>query len=158
MKLLLARHGLALDSDVDPQRALSAAGIAEVQQVARQLANAGIRPARVWHSGKMRAQQTAELLARALAPRAVPEQVTGLAPNDPVDEFAVDADVWQDDTLVVGHLPFMGRLLSLLLTGDAERLRCSFPAAGVACLERDGAGVWVLHWMLGPGQCRGGKS
>jgi len=154
MKLYLARHGLALDSDVDPQRALSEQGIAGVQRVAVQLAAADVRPARVWHSGKARAQQTAVLLARALVPRAELERIAGLAPNDPVEEFAVDADVWQDDTLVVGHLPFMARLLSLLLTGHEDRLRSDFPPAGVACLERDGVGVWVLHWMLGPEQCR----
>lgn len=156
MKLYLARHGQALDSDVDPQRSLSEQGRADVELVARRLLTAGARPVRVWHSGKRRAQQTAQLLAQRLAPRASLEQVNGLAPNDAVAEFAVDADVWQEDTLVVGHLPFMGRLLSLLLTGREDRLRSSFPAAGVACLERDGAGVWVLHWLLGPEQCGGG--
>ena len=156
MKLYLARHGLALDSDVDPQRSLSEQGKAEVQLVAGQLSGAGVRVTRVWHSGKARAQQTAGLLARRLAPGAAVQAITGLAPNDPVDEFAVDADVWQEDTLVVGHLPFMGRLMSLLLTGNEDRLRSQFPAAGVACLERDATGSWVLHWLLGPAQCAGG--
>ena len=54
----------------------------------------------------------------AVMPKGRPETIDGIAPNDPVEEFAADVDVWQEDTLVVGHLPFMSRLVSLLMSGE----------------------------------------
>ena len=72
-----------------------------------------------------------------------PEAITGIKPNDDVTAFAQDADVWDQDTLVVGHLPFMGRLVAHLLV--------TFRPGTVACLERDGDGNWLLQWLLRPG-------
>src|SRR5688500_9788627 len=63
MRLYLVQHGEAVPEQVDPQRPLSEAGRRDVQAMARLLAGAGIRPTRIVHSGKRRAQETAELLA-----------------------------------------------------------------------------------------------
>ena len=150
MRLLLAQHGLAVDKQEDPARPLSEAGVQEVQQLARQLGSSGVRVARVWHSGKLRAAQTAELLAKQVLPKGRPETVDGIAPNDTVEEFAADVDVWQEDTLVVGHLPFMSRLVSLLMSGDAERECVRYMPGSIVCLEREVSGHWVLLWMLRP--------
>jgi hypothetical protein len=77
MRLYLVQHGDALPEQVDPERPLSAKGRRDVEAVARVLASAGARAVRVAHSGKLRAQQTAEVLTAALAPAAVPEIMTG---------------------------------------------------------------------------------
>ena len=82
--------------------------------MARLLASAGTRAVRVAHSGKLRAQQTAEVLAAALAPAAVLEIMTGLNPNDAVEPVARRVAGWTSDTILVGHLPFMGRLVARL--------------------------------------------
>ena len=87
MRLYLVQHGDALPEQVDPERPLSAKGRRDVEAVARLLASTGTRAVRVAHSGKLRAQQTAEVLAAALAPAAVPETMTGLNPNDPVEPW-----------------------------------------------------------------------
>jgi phosphohistidine phosphatase SixA len=63
MRLYLVQHGDAVPERLDPERPLSASGRREVQAVARLLADTGVRAAHVVHSGKLRAQQTAELLA-----------------------------------------------------------------------------------------------
>ena len=63
------------------------AGRQEVENVVRLLAGGGARVANVVHSGKLRAQQTAELLATALAAGRVPEVIAGLSPNDPVEPW-----------------------------------------------------------------------
>ena len=151
MRLLLAQHGHALGKDEDPLRALSDEGKQAVEQVAGQLKAGGVRVARVWHSGKLRAEQTAILLAKHVLPGGKPEQVDGIAPNDPVEEFIADADVWQEDTLVVGHLPFMSRLVSLLLVGDAAHGIVEFSPGTLVCLERTSPDTWRLLWMLRPG-------
>ena len=150
MRLYLAQHGKALDSDRDPQRSLSDAGKADVSVVAQQLGKAGVRVARVWHSGKLRAEQTATVLAAHLLETGAAEATTGIAPNDPVEDFSVDLDVWQEDTLVVGHLPFMARLVSKLVTRNADRFCVQYTPGTVVCLERLSPDQWIIAWMLSP--------
>ncbi|MGH2376556.1 MAG: hypothetical protein ACRDIC_24240 [bacterium] len=52
--------------------------------------------------------------------------------------------------MLVGHLPHLGRLASLLLVGTAERAVIRFQMGGVVCLARDDSGAWALEWMLVP--------
>jgi phosphohistidine phosphatase len=51
--------------------------------------------------------------------------------------------------MLVGHLPHMARLASLLLTGNPNREVVRFRNATVVCLERVEAD-WVLLWAFGP--------
>ncbi len=151
MKLYLAQHGEAVPKAADAGRPLSGQGSSDVRAIAALLQSAGVRVERVWHSGKLRAEQTARLLASALLPRGrKPQAIEGIGPNAPVAEFSVDADVWEDDTLVVGHLPFMARLVALLTTGDSERDIVAYCPGSVVCLERADAGHWVVLWMIRP--------
>jgi phosphohistidine phosphatase len=150
MKLYLVQHGKAVAKDLDPGRPLSKAGEQDVTGIAARLGSAGIQVARIWHSGKLRAARTAEILARALLKGGRIETIKGIGPNDPVAEFASDVDVWDEDTLVVGHLPFMSRLVSLLMLGDAGTELVQFTPGSVVCLERLDADHWVIAWMLGP--------
>jgi phosphohistidine phosphatase len=150
VKLYLAQHGNAVSREEDPERPLSDQGEQDVRRMASRLGDAGIQVSRVWHSGKLRAVQTAEILAKRILSGRKTEFIKGLAPNDPVVEFARDADVWDEDTLVVGHLPFMSRLVSLLLAGDAEHELLVFSPGSLVCLERHDADCWVIAWMLRP--------
>ncbi len=150
MKLYLVQHGAALAKEVDPARPLSEPGRQDVQAVANFLSGAGIRVERVWHSGKSRAEQTAQLLAKAVLPRGRIEQVGGIGPDDEVAGFVSDADVWEQDTLVVGHLPFLSRLVAWLVAGDPERELVGFLPGSVVCLERCDVDRWILLWMLRP--------
>ena len=147
MKLYLVQHGKAVSKEEDPERPLSEQGIQDVQVMASRLGAAGVRVTRIWHSGKARSAQTAELLAAAVFPRGEVEVITGIKPNDPVAEFATDADVWDEDTLVVGHLPFMSRLVSLLTLKDAEHELVQFIPGSIVCLERLDHDRWVIAWM-----------
>jgi len=149
MKLYLVRHGEALDETADPARPLSPRGREEVERVALFLRAAGIRLGHVNHSGKRRAQETAELLAEAVMPEGRVQSLAGIMPLDPVEPFVEDLEGWSADALVVGHLPFLGRALARLLCGDAEQELVAFPPAAVACLERGTRG-WRLCWMVRP--------
>jgi phosphohistidine phosphatase len=150
MRLYLVQHGTALTSEVDPARPLSESGRQDVQAMANFLKGAGIRVERVWHSGKPRAEQTALFLAKAVLPRGKIERVGGLAPNDDVAGFVSDADVWEQDILVTGHLPFLSRLVARLVTGDPEHQVVEFLPGSVACLERCDIDRWMLLWMISP--------
>ena len=150
MKMYLVQHGEALSRDEDHARPLSPRGQQDVQAVAEMLDAAGIRVARVWHSGKLSAAQTAEMLARRVYPRGRPEAINGIKPNDSLAEYSQDADVWEEDTLIVGHLPFMSRLVSMLVGGDPDHELVSYYPGSVVCLERSGAHSWRVQWMLRP--------
>lgn len=150
MKLYLAQHGNAVSKEEDSLRPLGEQGRQDVRNMASRLGDAGIQVTRVWHSGKLRAEQTAEILARRILSGRKIESIRGLGPNDPVAEFASDADVWDEDLLVVGHLPFMSRLVSLLMVRDAEHELVRFSPGSVVCLERDAADRWGITWMLRP--------
>ena len=145
MKLYLVQHGDALARDVDPERPLSDRGQHEVQAMAGFLSQAGIRARCVQHSGKRRAEQTAAMLAEAVLMAGRPQAVPGIAPNDDVGVFADGIAGWTEDTLVVGHLPFMARLVALLLTGDAESEPAGQPAEPE---KRRFTGWWLLPLLL----------
>ena len=150
MKLYLVQHAEAVAKEVDPDRPLSERGRRDAQAMAAGLAASGVRVERAWHSGKLRAEQTAQLLAGKLLTAGKAEAVDGIRPNDPVEAFIADADVWEQDTLVVGHLPFMARLVALLVTGDPQREIVDYRPGSVACLERRNADTWVLVWLVRP--------
>lgn len=147
MKLFLVQHGDALAKDVDPDRPLSELGQLDVERVASALAE-HIEVSRVLHSGKARARQTAETLARYIDSELSVEVFSSINPNDPVEAFAQLVDDWSEDLLVVGHLPFMSKLVSLLLTGSTEEAIVSYSPGSIVCLESTGEGDWQMLWMV----------
>ena len=66
MKLYLVQHGEAVSKDIDPGRPLSPDGVMAVQSIATHMFNRHIELNRVYHSGKLRAHQTAEIFADTL--------------------------------------------------------------------------------------------
>ena len=118
MNLYLVQHGDALPKEVDRGRPLSEAGSLDVRRMARFLGDAGLRVARIMHSGKKRAEQTAQLLATSLAPGVLPQKIAGIDPLDPTEPLARDIGNWNEDAMVVGHLPYMSKLVSRLIVED----------------------------------------
>lgn len=148
MKLYLVRHGEAVSKQEDPERPLSKAGKAEVRKVARRLKPLGLKPVRIQHSGKARARQTAELLAKVCG-GVEPVACDGLAPDDDVVPVAKEVGGWFEEAMLVGHMPFMGRLASVLL-GDGESDVVAFETGTVVCLQRMADGGWRIGWAVGP--------
>jgi len=56
----------------------------------------------------------------------------------------------KEDTMLVGHLPHLGRLASLLLSGDKEKGIIDFKMGGIVCLKRFDDGHWAIEWMIIP--------
>ena len=117
--------------------------------VAALLARGQPRVSRIVHSGKIRARQTAEILAAPLTPDRPDEAATGLDPNDPVEPWIAAVNGWTEDRLLVGHQPFLGQLVSRLVLGE-ERALVDYRPGTVVCLEPTGAGDWRIVGMLGP--------
>lgn len=150
MRIYLTQHGLAVPKDLDSDRPLSEQGRQDVRRLADFLKDAGIRVEQILHSGKARAEQTATILAEHMLPSGQPQEHAGLAPNDPLEKLSPEIAFWSADTLIVGHLPFLGRLASLLLASDPDRPMLAFQPGSMACLEKDEEGHWVLAWMMRP--------
>lgn len=150
MKLYLVQHGDAVPREVDAERSLSEKGRGDVQRLAVFLANSGVRASRIIHSGKTRARQTAEILAEVVAPGGDTEARSDLNPNDSTDGLVEHIRTGGDGTMVVGHLPFMGKLLSRLVGQREEQNVAVFQPGSVACLERGEEGSWGIAWMLRP--------
>jgi len=152
MHIYLVQHGAAVPKDENPEKPLSDTGREDVKRIASFLARSRISAARVIHSGKLRALETALLLADVLGPGHVVEEApSGLAPNDSTDDFFAAIDGWTEDTIVVGHLPFMSRMASRLVTGDEDETVVHFKPGSVACLERGENGDgWTVQWFVRP--------
>ncbi|MHC4696650.1 MAG: phosphohistidine phosphatase SixA [Planctomycetota bacterium] len=150
MKLYLVQHGEALPKEADPQRPLSDRGREDVERMAAFLGGAGIRLGTVWHSGKLRAEQTAELLAASLGVGVRLEKVSGINPLDPTNEFARTIAKRTEDMMVVGHLPFMAKLVSHLIVLDEAASTVAFRPGTIVCLELTEEGQWHVVWMLRP--------
>jgi phosphohistidine phosphatase len=150
MALYLVQHGQSLPKDVDPDQGLSDQGLAETKRIAEVARNYQVNVLKIKQSGKKRARQTAEIFAAALNPAGGVEEVSGLKPLDDVTDFAASLDAAANHMLV-GHLPFMERMASYLVTGSAEKPIFKFQNSGIVCLEKDpDSGSWVIVWALMP--------
>jgi len=150
MFLYLVRHGDAKREEEDPSRALSEKGMYDISRIASHISQLNPDVLRIFHSQKLRARQTAEILFGYLKPLGGLSEVDGLSPLDSPDIWAGRIRAMRDDAILVGHLPHLGRLASLLLCGKSEQNMIALRTAGIICLHRDEAGIWTVEWMLTP--------
>ena len=127
-----------------------------MQNLAAFLRPLDLSVAAVWHSGKTRAAQTAEILAAALAGPPQVVQREGLAPNDPVDPTRAELSGGRHDLMIVGHLPFLGKLASALAAGSETADVVAFQQGGMVWLGRGDDGGWTVQWMVVPQLLGGG--
>ena len=157
MRLYLVQHGTAVPKDKDPERPLSKAGQTDVSRVASFLGRSGVHVARVLHSGKLRAQETALLLAEVISPgRLVEESAAPIGPNEATDKLIAFIESWPDadtigDIMVVGHLPFMSKIVSQLVVTEQDTVVVHFQPGTVVALERgENGGGWTISWVMRP--------
>lgn len=151
MKLYLARHGEYRIDDVIAGNPLSEQGKAAIAALAQFLQPLHMEVDAIWHSGKLRAKQTAELLSKAFICQQAIQEQPGLNPLDDVDEFAHHLHLWEEnDLLLVGHMPFMSRLIAKLLVQAEDKELVRFQPGTLVCLEKNAGTDWVIHWVLGP--------
>ena len=149
MEIYLVRHGEAVSEYVDPAQPLHEQGRSEVSSVARHAARVGLSVSEIRHSTKLRAKQTAEILRDHLGPARGVLEVDYLAPSADPGKGQDAAETATEPLMLVGHLPHLARLASLLLVGDPHREILRFRTGAIAKLERTDQG-WALAWMLTP--------
>ncbi len=147
MQIYLVQHGISNPKDQDPEQGLSPEGEKDARRIAETAGNYQIPVQGILHSGKKRAEQTARIMSETLNPEISVETAPGLGPLD-------DVQAWKeklhelDRFMLVGHLPFMQRLASLLVAGDQENRVIKFQNAGIVCLEQEQG--WHVKWALMP--------
>jgi len=145
MKVYLVQHAKPKSKEEDPDRPLSNEGKNDIIKIVKFLPQLNIK--KVLHSSKLRAQQTAEILAKSLKAEVI---------NGDALEPLADPAIWtqrldkeSEDVMLVGHLPHLAKLASQLLTQNQEKPVISFKQGGIVCLEKTDYG-WEVTWMVTP--------
>jgi phosphohistidine phosphatase len=146
--IYLVHHADAVGPEVEPQRPLSIAGRMHAESLANDAAGRGVKPDAIWHSGKLRARQTAEPFLRLCNPLADFAAIRGLQPTDPPEWIRDLVAGEQRDVMLVGHMPSLPRVLTLLVNGrESSSSWLSFPLHGAVALEPSGD-RWIERWRM----------
>ena len=159
MHIYLMRHGQAVTPSENPQRPLSIEGEKQVKSVAQFLKGKElIVIGEIWHSTKLRAKQTAEIFSKELKLAAPSKQISSIEPDDEASRMVEDLAKIIHPVLIVGHMPYLGLLMSLLVSGRPGTNAFQFEEAAIACLTlNSGRGgpspqgkIWALQWKVSP--------
>jgi phosphohistidine phosphatase len=149
MYVYLVQHAEAKSKQEDPERPLTEKGRHAIESVARSAARLGLKLGQIRHSGKTRAEETALVLAGKLNPDKGMSPVSGLGPLDDVKPVAEELAGVDDPVMLVGHLPFMERMVGQLVTGNPELPVVNFQNGAIVCLTRNDE-RWQVSWILTP--------
>lgn len=144
-----AQHGISKPKNVDEKRPLSDVGSDEVHRVARYLKKHQITIHKIFHSGKLRALQTATIFSEVLKVSVVSE-LAGMKPNDRPAELI--KQITENAVLYVGHLPNIQNVVSNIIIGDSSNSVIKFQNSAVACVEID-KGTGIIKWFITPDMC-----
>jgi phosphohistidine phosphatase len=147
----LIQHGKTIPKEKDPERPLSVQGKKHTKRSASFLRSHGFLMNEIWHSNKLRAKQTAEIIWKEIALQGDKREIKerdDLAPLDAVKKISKELQKYDGNLAISGHLPFLEKLTSLLLTGSEEEVIVKFQNSGIVCLERDEK--WSLIWSVIP--------
>jgi len=164
--LYIFRHGIAVERGArgvsrDEDRPLTAEGRRKTGAALRGLLRTGCPLDRIVSSPLVRARETAALARELLLPEGTVDIADELAPGTaPVRLVEWLADRPADERLmVVGHMPDLGALASMLLCGRTDAC-ILLKKAGVCALSFDGPvgpGRGRLDFLLQPGSSAGGE-
>lgn len=139
------RHGES--NPLEAEQPLSEEGKQETKKVALAIKGENIR--HIYHSVKLRAQQTAAIVKDISFPHIDLEEHQGLKPMDAISPLWEEIQSWQENILIVGHLPFLSHLFSYLLLGKEKEELIEFCGSSIACLEKKDR-HYKLLWLVTP--------
>jgi phosphohistidine phosphatase len=160
MQLLVVRHAIAFEREEwdgdDAKRPLTDEGRKKMKQGAAGLKRSVEAIDVLASSPLVRAQQTAEILARAydVSIKTVP----ALAPGQPASALArwLEGESRRNVVTIVGHEPGLSSVVSWLLTGSDSPI-LEMKKGGVCLLDMSsgvGPGTASLLWALWPSHLR----
>lgn len=165
MKLILFRHGIAMDREEafqqkveDSKRPLTEKGRQRTEMVSNVLADWGEKIDLLVTSPLLRAHQTSQVLIRQLKPQTVQESAE-LVPSAPPQAFAQWLRTHSHDAtaiLAVGHEPQLSVFATWILTGNTNSV-LDIKKSGMLCLQIESfdqvdARSAELLWLVQPKQ------
>lgn len=150
MKLYLVRHGENETVGSDDERTLSTKGKEDIEHLSNFISQLKLQVSYVFQSPKLRVQQTAKILCSQMTIINEIETKVELEPLAPITDVIDELSVLNGDVMLVGHMPFMGKLVSQLVTGNENKNVVAFKAGSMLCLEKIEDNQWVIRWMLNP--------
>ena len=150
MNLYLVQHAKAASKEIEPERSLTQEGLNDINKIAAFIEPLELSIENLWHSGKKRAQQTTEILAGVINVKNEISVQDGLAPNDDVNVIKGKIISSEQDLMIVGHLPFLSKLASLLLTDSESSEPVAFKQGGIVCMKCEDKNRWQLDWIITP--------
>lgn len=161
MNLYILRHGIAVEHGAagyenDDERPLTSKGERKVWMIADAMKALEISFDLILSSRLVRARETAEIVAEAFKAKKRLELTDTLAPQEsakPLIEFLNEQGA-VDDVLLVGHEPFLSRLVSLLISGNSHTW-VLLKKGGFCKLSTDelkNGQCATLEWLLTPKQ------
>jgi phosphohistidine phosphatase len=150
MLLYLSQHAEAKNKEEDEKKDLTQQGLVDIEVVSHHLKRLNVTVQEIFHSGKTRAQRTAQILAEHLQPPRGSTAAPGLAPMDDPEIWAARLADLNENIFLVGHLPHLSKLAALLMAGDKNKTVINFQMASVVQLRRMEPKQWALDWMIVP--------
>ncbi|BDH45043.1 phosphohistidine phosphatase [Salmonella enterica subsp. enterica serovar Choleraesuis] len=152
MQVFIMRHGdAALDAASDAVRPLTQAGCDESQSMAKWLESQTGAIERVLVSPYLRAEQTRDIVCKALKLSVQIDVLPELTPGGDIhlvgDYLHALAGEGVKSVLVISHLPLVGYLVSELCPQEAPPMFCTSAIASIT-LEAEGDGQF--NWQMSP--------
>ena len=107
-------------------------------------------------AGINRAKQTAEVLASSFDGVQLIEDGVLLGENTEVLSVVQRVKTWTEDTALVGHMPYMSKLVQLLIMEhmneeETEKARIlNYVPGTMVCLTYHTDGHWMIDWIHKP--------
>jgi phosphohistidine phosphatase len=176
VNLYILRHGIAAERGTpgfktDADRPLTPKGRRQLRQIADAMKNLDLRFNLILSSPFLRARQTAEIVAQSLKlkkrlafsdelapdgdPKALIRQLNELEPA-PAAIALARIGAPRKNVLLVGHEPYLSRLVALLISGKAATT-IDLKKGGLCRLETDSLRFGqcaALAWLLTPKQMK----
>ena len=149
MNLYIMRHGQAAPTAQNAEQELTRQGRTGIEKLAAHLDQQGVKVKHVYHSGKARARQTAEIMASELAANVKLQVHDHIKPDDDPQQLLQDIQAWHEDTLVVSHLPFIPSLVSRLTADAMASLAIAYTPGTIICLMPEN-NAWQIAWVEAP--------
>lgn len=147
MNILLIRHASYLPKSADPNEGLSSKGISEAKLSAKGLQRLGEKVDYIFSSPKLRAKQTAEILASTHNVANIQKADELLPSSTPELFISLLLQTYQKNAAYVSHLPFL-EILIKSLTGK----NVSFEPGTVVSIDLDleSPPSSNLNWVKSP--------
>ncbi|MCK9224168.1 MAG: histidine phosphatase family protein [Candidatus Muirbacterium halophilum] len=147
MKLYLVQHGVYIENE-NGDKVLSDNGRIETTKAALHSSEFyNIDVDKIYTSTKTRAIQTAEIIGKVLGDNIEIVIDETLSPDSNTTPWKRMIEDSNDNIMVVGHLPFLAKLLSIILVTDIDTDILTFKNSCIVCLERTKKG-WIIDWVI----------